>query len=147
MRVLPKSCPGVSSFAPLIARERPAGNSAGRTDCSTVGTSDSHTRRVLPLLGLGDRFHRVYVAFVSNPDKSPAAIPSHEQIRRHGTSSNAELVEGFETMSWSDWLQRHAAVSEEDFAKMLRAISFSILLSAPTSILSPWPGGARTPMI
>src|SRR2546425_4623548 len=43
---------------------------------------------MLPLLGLRERLHPEFdVAFVSNPDKSQAAIPSHEQVRGHGTPS------------------------------------------------------------
>ena len=85
---------------------------------------------MLPLLGMGERLHPEFdVAFVSNPDKSQAAIPSHEQVRRAWNIVNAELWKGFETMSWSYWLQRHAAVSEEDFAKDASRNRFSILLS------------------
>ena len=32
-------------------------------------------------------------------------------------------------MSWSDWVQRHSAVSEEDFAKDPSRNRFAILLS------------------
>jgi len=85
---------------------------------------------MLPLLGIGERLHPEFdVAFVSNPDKSQAAIPSHEQVRRAWNAVNAELWKGFETMSWSDWLLRHSAVSEEDFAKDPSRNRFSILLS------------------
>src|SRR6266478_736558 len=85
---------------------------------------------MLPLLGLGDRFHPEFdVAFVSNPDKSQAAIPSHEQVRQAWKTVNGELSKGFEKMSWSDWLQRHTAVSEEDFAKDASRNRFAILLS------------------
>src|SRR5882724_616061 len=43
---------------------------------------------MLPLLALGERLHPEFdVAFVSNPDKSLADIPSHEQVAGHGTSS------------------------------------------------------------
>jgi len=43
---------------------------------------------MLPLLGLGERLHPEFdAAFISTPDKSKADIPSHEQVRRHGTSS------------------------------------------------------------
>src|ERR1700758_2640475 len=73
---------------------------------------------MLPLLGLRERLHPEFdVAFILNPDKSRADIPSHEQVRGAWNAVNAELWKGFETMSWSDWLQRHSAVSEEDFAK------------------------------
>jgi len=85
---------------------------------------------MLPLLGLGDRFHPEFdVTFVSNPDKSHAAIPSHEQVHRAWNAVNGELSKGFEKMSSSDWLRRHTAVSEEDFAKDPSRNRFAILLS------------------
>jgi hypothetical protein len=85
---------------------------------------------MLPLLVLGERLYPEFdVAFVSNPDKSQAAIPSHEQVRRAWKSVNDELGKGFEKMSWSDWVQRHSAVSEEDFAKDPSRNRFSVLLS------------------
>jgi hypothetical protein len=85
---------------------------------------------MLPLLGLRERFHPEFdVAFVSNPDKSQPTIPSHEQVRRAWKTVNGELSKGFEKMPWPDWLQRHVAVSEEDFAKDPSRNRFSILLS------------------
>ena len=85
---------------------------------------------MLPLLGIGERLHPEFdVAFVSNPDKSQAAIPSHEQVRQAWTTVNGELAKGLEKMSWSDWVQRHTAVSEEDFAKDTSRNRFAILLS------------------
>jgi len=85
---------------------------------------------MLPLLGLRDRLHPEFdVAFVSNPDKSLASIPSHEEVRQAWNLVNAELWQGFEKMSWSDWVQRHSAVSEEDFAKDPSRNRFSVLLS------------------
>jgi DinB superfamily len=85
---------------------------------------------MLPLLALGERLHPEFdVAFVSNPDKSRAGIPSHEQVRRAWNVVNAELWKGFAKMSWSDWVQRHTSVSEEDFARDPSRNRFSILLS------------------
>src|SRR5256884_3575815 len=85
---------------------------------------------MLPLLGLRERLHPEFnVAFVSNPDKSRAGIPSHEQVRRAWNVVNAELWKGFEKMSWPDWVQRHSAVSEEDFAKDASRNRFAVLLS------------------
>jgi len=47
---------------------------------------------MLPLLGRRARFHPEFdVAFVSNPDKSQAAIPSHEQVRHAWKTVNGEL--------------------------------------------------------
>jgi hypothetical protein len=85
---------------------------------------------MLPLLELGERLHpELDAAFVTNPDKSRPDIPSHEQVRRGWNVVNAGLWKGFEKMSWSDWLQRHSAVSEEDFAKDPSRNRFAILLS------------------
>ena len=85
---------------------------------------------MLPLLGIGERLHpELDVAFVSNPDKSRADIPSHEEVHRAWNAINAELWKGFEKMSWADWVQRHSAVSEGDFAKDASRNRFSILLS------------------
>ena len=85
---------------------------------------------MLPLLSLGERLHPEFdVAFVSNPDKSRADIPAHEQVRLAWNVVNAELRKGFEKMSWSDWAQRHSAVSEEGFAKDPSRNRFAVLLS------------------
>jgi len=85
---------------------------------------------MLPLLGIGERLHPEFdVAFISNPDKSQAAIPSHEQVRHAWNAINGELWQGFEKMSWSDWLQRHSAVSAEDFAKDGSRNRYAILMS------------------
>jgi hypothetical protein len=85
---------------------------------------------MLPLLGLGERLHPEFdVVFVSNPDKSHAAIPSHEQVRQASSAVNGELSKGFEKLLWSDWLQRHSAVSAEDFARDASRNRFAILLS------------------
>jgi hypothetical protein len=85
---------------------------------------------MLPLLLLGERLHPEFdVVFVSNPDKSRAEIPSHVEVRQAWNSVNAELRKGFDRMPWSDWGQKHAAVSEEDFAKDPSRNRFAILLS------------------
>ena len=76
-----------------------------------------------------DKLFGFDVAFVSNPDKSRPDIPSHELVRIAWNVVNGELWKGFETMSWSDWVQRHAAVSEEDFARDSSRNRFAILLS------------------
>jgi hypothetical protein len=84
---------------------------------------------MLPLVGIGERFYPEFdMAFISNPDKSQATVPSHEQVRQAWKTVNRELWKGFEKMSWSDWLQRHTAVSEEDFAKDASRNRFAILL-------------------
>jgi hypothetical protein len=85
---------------------------------------------MLPLLGLRERLHPEFdVAFISNPDRSRADIPSHEQVRGAWSVVNAELWKGFEKMSSNDWALRHSSVSEEDFAKDPSRNRFAVLLS------------------
>jgi hypothetical protein len=85
---------------------------------------------MLPLLGLRERLHPEFdVAFISNPDRSRADIPSHEQVRGAWSVVNAELWKGFEKMSSNDWALRHSAVSEGDFAKDPSRNRFAVLLS------------------
>jgi DinB superfamily len=85
---------------------------------------------MLPLLGLRERLHPEFdVAFISSPDRSRPDIPSHEQVREAWSVVNAELWKGFEEMSSNDWLLRHSAVSEEDFAKDPSRNRFAVLLS------------------
>src|ERR1700681_3974792 len=51
---------------------------------------------MLPLLGLGERLHPEFdVAFVTNPDKSQAGIPSHEQVSQAWKTVNGESWKGF----------------------------------------------------
>ena len=103
---------------------------------------------MLPLLGLGKRSYPEFdVAFVINPDKSQTFTPSHEEIRRAWIAVNIELSKGFDKMSPSDWLQRHSAVSEEEFAKDPSRSRFSIAQPHKSSLLSPRPGGAWTQVI
>jgi hypothetical protein len=55
---------------------------------------------MLPQLGMGERVYPEFdVAFVSSPDKSQAAIPSHEQVRQAWTTVDGELLKRFETTS------------------------------------------------
>ena len=85
---------------------------------------------MLPLLGLGQRLHPEFdVAFISNPDKTQAGIPSVELVRKAWREVNGRLFEEFANLSATDWLKKHGAVSEEDFAKEPLRNRLAILLS------------------
>jgi hypothetical protein len=117
---------GGQAFWKSLVRGGPAGNSAWQEqDAYLWGHLTAIHDAMLPLLGLRERLHPEFdVAFVSNPDKSRADIPSHEQVRRAWTVVNAELWKGFETQSWSDWAQRHSVSSRKKISpKMLPAIA------------------------
>jgi len=85
---------------------------------------------MLPLLGFGPRRHPEYDdLFISKPDKATTSLPSAEDIKKSWSEVNGKLSDGFATLSAADWLQRHSAVSEEDFAKEPLRNRFAILLS------------------
>src|SRR5256885_14019785 len=55
---------------------------------------------MLPLLGIGQRLHPDFdVAFISNPDKTQAGIPSVELFRNAWREPNDRLFEGFASLS------------------------------------------------
>jgi hypothetical protein len=85
---------------------------------------------MLPLLGFGPRLHLEFdVPFISKPDKTAADLPSGEEVKKSWNEVNGKLREGFAKLSPPGWLQKHAAVSEEDFVKDPLRNRFAILLS------------------
>jgi DinB superfamily len=91
--------------------------------------------RMLPLLVLGPRLHPDYDAlFITNPDKTAPTLPPAAEIKKVWNEINGKLLSGFESLSAADWLQKHASVSTEDFAKDPQRNRFSVLLSRTTHI-------------
>ncbi len=73
--------------------------------------------RMLPLLGIGDRLHpELDAAFISNPDGTLGDPVSVGDLRKAWTDVNARLTAAFDSYSPQDWLHKHTAVSDEDFA-------------------------------
>jgi hypothetical protein len=86
--------------------------------------------RMLPLLGFGQQsYPDLDAAFIAIPDKSQANIPSVQQVKQAWKDVNQKLSEEFARLSPADWLQKHTAVSEEDFAKDPSRNRFAVLMS------------------
>jgi hypothetical protein len=74
--------------------------------------------RMLPLLGLGERLYpEIDEAFVTNPDGKLADPVSADELKTMWTDVNAKLTAAVEKLTAEEWLQKHAQVSDEDFAK------------------------------
>ncbi len=74
--------------------------------------------RMFPLLGLGDRLHpELDQPYIANPDRVLADPLSAPELRRAWTEVNSKLTKALERFRLEDWLQKHTAVSDEDFAK------------------------------
>jgi DinB superfamily len=92
---------------------------------------------VLPLIGIGPRLHPEFDdLFIAKPDKAATSLPSAEHLKKSWCEVNSKLSEGFEKMSPADWLQRHSAVSAEDFAKEPLRNRFAVLLSRTNHLAS-----------
>lgn len=73
--------------------------------------------RLLPMLGIGERLHpELDEAFLTNPDGTLSDPVSAADLRKAWTEINIRLTTAFDRFSPQDWLRKHTAVSDEDFA-------------------------------
>ena len=74
--------------------------------------------RMLPMLGIGERLYpELDEPFITNPDKALADSISTSNLKEAWTAVNQKLTAAFERFTPEDWVQKHTAVSDEDFAK------------------------------
>ena len=89
--------------------------------------------RMLPLLGIGPRLHEHLDApFLTAADRAVATLPPSADLKRALTDVNAALWKTFSAWSPADWLSRHTAVTEEEFAKEPHRNRMSVFLSRNT---------------
>lgn len=73
---------------------------------------------MLPLFGLGDRIYpHLEFIFSKSPDKAVEKIPSLAELKDLWLKANEIILRKFMTLSSEQWLDRHTAVSPEDFVK------------------------------
>ena len=83
-----------------------------------VGHVIAMNDRIFPLLGLGDRLHpELNEPYIANPDRVLADPLSATELRRAWSEVNNKLTTAFEGLTFEEWLQKHTAVSDEDFVK------------------------------
>jgi hypothetical protein len=69
-------------------------------------------------LDLGERLNPAMdEVFLRNPEDSGLAKPSISELKEYWNKVNALLSEKMSQMSADEWVTRHTAVSEDDFAK------------------------------
>jgi DinB superfamily len=74
--------------------------------------------RMFPLFGIGDRLHtELDEPYIGHSDRVLADPLSATELRRAWTSVNDKLTRAFEGFTLEDWLQKHTAVSDEDFIR------------------------------
>jgi hypothetical protein len=74
--------------------------------------------RMFPLLGIGERLHpELDAVYIDNPDRSVPDPLSPAQIKNAWSEVNGRLTAAFEKYTPAQWLEKHTAVSVEDFEK------------------------------
>lgn len=85
---------------------------------------------LLPLLGFGDRLYpEMDEVFILNPDKSGHVMPTIADLKARLTAVNEKLDTHFKSSSIDEWLDRHMAVSPEDFSKEPHRNKLNVLLN------------------
>ena len=85
---------------------------------------------LFPLLGFSDRLYpELDEVFIKNPDKSGLPMPSIAELKEKLEAVNAKLETVFQTTSVDEWLERHTAVSAEDFANEPHRNKLNVLLN------------------
>lgn len=85
---------------------------------------------LLPLLGFSDRlFPDMDEVFIKNPDKAGLPKPTVTELKQRLETVNAKLNMHFQTLTVDEWLDRHTAVSAEDFAKEPHRNKLNVLLN------------------
>jgi hypothetical protein len=87
--------------------------------------------RLLPLLRLGERLHpELDDAFIANPDRTfPRDAVEPSALRSAWSEVSGKLLAAFEQLKAEEWLERHDAISAEDFTKEPLRNRLAVLLS------------------
>jgi DinB superfamily len=86
--------------------------------------------RMFSLLDIGERLHpELDDVYITNPDKTHPDPLSATDLKAAWSEVNDKLTAIFEKLTPQEWLQKHTAVSEEDFAKDPTRNRLAILLS------------------
>jgi len=95
-----------------------------------VGHLAAVSDRLFPLLGLGERLHPEFDAeFLENPDTHAPTKVSAADLRKAWTDINSKFTAAIEALRPEQWLEKHTAVSDEDFAKDPLRNRLAVLLS------------------
>ena len=85
---------------------------------------------MIPLLGFGARLHpELDAMFISNPDRAVVETLSGAELKNLWNEIHDALWLAFSKLSAPDWLDKHTAVSDEDFAREPHRNRYTILLN------------------
>ena len=85
---------------------------------------------LFPLLGIGEKLYpQLEQPFIKSPDQPGREEYGIAELRRYWQEVNQKLAERFNQLTPEEWLQKHTAVSEEDFAKEPHRNRLNVLIS------------------
>ena len=85
---------------------------------------------MLPLLRFRESlFPELKVSFIGTPENPDEQSFSVADLRHKWLSVNEELKEHFDNLTTEEWLQKHHAITEEDFAKEPHRNRLNVVLS------------------
>ncbi len=88
---------------------------------------------LFPLLGLGPRLYpEMEAKFITNPDRAVVTIYSAAQVKQAWSQINEKLLSSFSGWSAAEWLERHTAVSADDFLQEPHRNRYTVVLSRNT---------------
>ena len=88
---------------------------------------------LFPLLGLGPKLYpEMEAKFITNPDRAVVTIYSAEQLKQEWSQINEKLLSSFSGWSAAEWLERHTAVSVDDFLQEPHRNRYTVVLSRNT---------------
>ena len=85
---------------------------------------------MLPLLNLGElQFPELSSTFIITADDADNDKFTVEELRKYWKAANANLAKQFDNLSPEEWLEKHASISEEDFAKEPHRNRLNVIIS------------------
>lgn len=90
---------------------------------------------MLILLNLGDKLYpALHQPFIASPDKAVAELPSAAELRANWDNQCAVLKQKFDSLKAEEWLEKHTAVSDEDFKKEPHRNKLNIIVTRTTHL-------------
>jgi DinB superfamily len=95
-----------------------------------VGHLAAANDRMFPMFFVGNRLHpELDEAFLTEPDRKVPDFIAPAALKQALKDVNNKLTEAFEKLQPEEWLQRHNAVSPEEFATQPLRNRLAVLLS------------------
>lgn len=113
-----------------IAQEVAPGRNSG---LYLLGHLTAVTDYMIVLFGIGERLYpELEQPFIRSADKSGFDFPSFETLKAQWAAVHETLNKGIAGMNADKWLEKHTAVSAEDFAKEPHRNKLNVLISRTT---------------